>query len=173
MIGVLASLVVSVLPAMPPPGVTCAEGPASCDAAWPPCALVAAAPADDDADGPRDYATPVEVTCPTPAPTATAPACDDDAPVELWRAISRVPGSDRPGTTLGAPRRASHTARVASACGVPAPDGGHFVPTSADPLALPALPSFVLATARSAERPASVTPPARSLAPPDRPPRTV
>ena len=76
MLSLLATLLASAsLPAAPSASITCADGPASCDSAW----VVMGAP-DAERDEPRDYATPAEVECPTPAGKAELGECADEGP---------------------------------------------------------------------------------------------
>jgi hypothetical protein len=159
----LASLVVSLLPAMPSASVTCAEAPASCDGAW-----LLAAPAQA-AEGPVDYATPAEVECPTPPGDGQVGTCDP-TPLDLWYRVSRLPESESGGTTI-APARRARGGSLASSCGAPPPDAGHFAPPAAQPLALYALPTLLADSTPLTLTPDARVLPARALAPPDRPPR--
>src|SRR5580765_5324731 len=137
MLAFLASLVLSALPATPSASVTCVDGPASWDGASVPAALAVAD------DGPRDYATPAEVDCPTPPPgLAAAPECDVTPPPDLWYRVSQFPESERTGSTLTVGHRA-RGGRAASSCGAPPSDSGHLAPPHAQPLALTALPVLV------------------------------
>ena len=105
MLSLLATLLASAsLPAAPSASVTCADGPASCDAAW----VFMGAP-DADRDEPRDYATPAEVECPTPATgEAELGECADEGPFNLWYRMSRFAEPD-PGGVGTAPARRSAT----------------------------------------------------------------
>ena len=163
-------------PAMPSASVTCPGWPASCDAAW-------GALADDDSadgpgqaaadDGPRDYATPAEIDCPTapdaPAQPAAATGECSEAPLNLWYRVSRFPDSEQPpGSLVAAPRHA-HGNRGITSGG--AQDVGHWSAPDVQPVALFALPGIVATGARTHSDFSSRTIPARVLAPPDRPPR--
>ena len=180
MLGLVFTLAVTVMPAMPSAmptmpsaSVTCPGWPASCDGAW------GAAVVDDSADapaqaaindGPRDYATPAEIDCPT-APDAPAVATGEcsEPPLNLWYRVSRFPDSEQPtGSLVAAPRRA-HSNRGITSGG--APDVGHWSAPDVQPVALFALPGLVSAGARNHLDTSSRTIPARVLAPPDRPPR--
>jgi hypothetical protein len=166
----------SALPAMPSASVTCPGWPASCDAAWGTMAVddSASAPSDGAADdGPRDYATPAEVDCPTPPeapaqPPVASGECSEP-PLNLWYRVSRFPESELPsGSLVPAPRRAQSN-RGLSSNG--APDIAHWSAPDLQPLALFALPGLVSTSARTHADVSSRTIPARALAPPDRPPR--
>ena len=161
----------SVVPAMPSASVTCPEWPASCDGA--------AVAVDDSADaaaqaatddGPRDYATPAEIDCPTTpdAPAVATGECSEP-PLNLWYRVSRFPDSEQPtGSLVAAPRRA-HGNRGITSGG--AQDVGRWSAPDVQPLALFALPGIVSTGARNHSDISSRTIPARVLAPPDRPPR--
>jgi len=102
MLSLLVTLLASApLPAAPSASITCADGPASCDSAW----VVMGAPAADR-DEPRDYATPAEVECPTPAGDADLGECADEGPFDLWYRMSRFAQPD-PGGVGSAPARRS------------------------------------------------------------------
>jgi len=177
--GLVFTLAVSVIPAlplvapaMPSASVTCPGWPASCDGAW------GAVAVDDSADapagdGPRDYATPAEVDCPTPpeAPAQPSVATGEcsEPPLNLWYRISRFPDSEQPtGSLVPAPRHARSNRGVSSGG---AQDVGHWSSPDLQPLALFALPGLVSTGARNHSDVSSRTIPARALAPPDRPPR--
>jgi len=181
LLGLVFTLAVSVVPAMPSAvpampsaSVTCPLWPASCDGAWGAMAAdaSAAAPAATN-DGPHDYATPAEVDCPTPPeapaqPSVASGECSEP-PVNLWYRISRFPDSERPPESLvPAPRRARSNRGVSSSG---TQDVGHWSAPDVQPLALFALPGFVSTGARNHSDRSSRTIPARALAPPDRPPR--
>jgi hypothetical protein len=175
MFGLVLSLAVSALPAMPSASVTCPGWPASCDAAW---AIAADAPGDaadatDSDDGPREYATPAEIDCPTPpeAPAQLPVASGEcsEPPLNLWYRVSRFPDSEQPpGSLAPAPRRA-HGGRAVSSSG--ADDVGHLSGPDLHPLALFALPGLIPASARNFANISTRAAPARVLTPPDRPPR--
>ncbi len=114
---------------MPSASVTCPGWPASCDGAWGAVAVDDSADAPAQAatnDGPRDYATPAEVDCPTTpdAPAVATGECSEP-PLNLWYRVSRFPDSEQPtGSLVAAPRRA-HGSRGITSGG--APDVGHLV----------------------------------------------
>jgi len=161
--GLLASVVISLLPAMPSGALTCADGPATCDGA------VVALGARDDDDGPVDYATPAEVECPTPPGADGQTGICDPAPGDLfWFRISRLPDSESGGTTVapGAPSGG----RVPPSCGAP-PEGTRIAPPAGQPIALFAVPTLVPEDSQRTVPPDPRPLPTRALAPPDRPPR--
>jgi hypothetical protein len=177
MLGLVLStlaLAVTAPPAMPSASVTCPGWPASCDGAWANVADDAAADAQEDEDdtGPREYATPVEVDCPTPpeAPATAASGECSEPPVDFWGyRVSRWPDSELPpGSLAPAPRRA-RTGRSVSAGG--APDPGHLSAPDVQLAALCALPGLAPADARERAALTTRTIIARAIAPPDRPPR--
>jgi hypothetical protein len=173
MLGLLTlALTVAAPPAMPSASVTCPGWPASCDGAWQNLADDTLADAQDRNDGPREYATPVEVDCPTPSEAPAAPAaseCDPPPVLDLWYRVSRSPDSELPAGSLApAPRRA-RTTRALSAGG--APDPGHLSAPDVQPAALCALPGLAPADARDRASLTTRTIIARAIAPPDRPPR--
>jgi hypothetical protein len=124
MLGLVLTLAVTLSPAMPSASVTCPGWPASCDGAWgswgttPGDATADAAVANDS---PREYATPVEVDCPTPpepAPVATG-ECSEPPILNLWYRVSRSPDSEAPtGSLAPAPRR-TRAVHLVSAGGRP------------------------------------------------------
>ena len=110
MLSLLVTLLASApLPAAPSASITCADGPASCDSAW----VVMGSPADSDE--PRDYATPAEVECPTPAGDAELGECAPDEgpqrPFDLWYRMSRFAQPD-PGGVGSRSRRAGQPPRT-------------------------------------------------------------
>jgi hypothetical protein len=171
LLGLVFTLAVSIVPAMPSASVTCPGWPASCDGAW---AAVAVDPAQAPADtGPRDYATPAEVDCPSPpeapAPPSLASGECSEPPLNLWYRVSRFPDSEQPtGSFVPAPRGARSNRAVSSGG---ARDVGHWSAPDLQPLALFALPGLAPSGARDRSDVSSRTVPARALAPPDRPPR--
>ena len=179
MLGLVFTLALSIgpampsgVPSMPSASVTCPGWPASCDGAW------GAVVVDDSADaparaatnnGPRDYATPAEIDCPTPpdAPAQPAVATGEcsEPPLNLWYRVSRFPDSERPPESLvPAPRRARSNRGINSGG---TQDVGHWSAPDLQPLALFALPGFVATGARNPSDVSSRTIPARALAPPD------
>lgn len=175
MLGLLFALAVTTPPAMPSASVTCPGWPASCDGAWAPDDT--AAPADGAApdDGPPEYATPVEVDCPTPPEAApddsTASECSEPPLVFFYRYfVSRSPESEAPTGSLGpAPRRARASHGVSARGSQDA--GGHLSAPDLQPLALVALPGLLPGSGRDLHPASTRVVPARALAPPDRPPR--
>jgi hypothetical protein len=165
MLSLLATLLASAsLPAAPSASVTCADGPASCDAAW----VFMAPPAVDPAE-PRDYATPAEVECPTPAGDADLGECANDGPFDLWYRMSRFAEPD-PGGVGTAPARRSVIKISSSSYGAPHDANPRTAP-DAPQLALfavPALPPTDGALDFSTD---ARGPTARPIAPPERPPR--
>ncbi len=174
MLGLVLALAVTAPPAMPSAAVTCPGWPASCDSAWANTADDAPADADSDADSDdslREYATPVEVDCPTPpeVPAVATGECSEPPLLNLWYRVSRSPDSELPpGSLAPAPRRA-RPGRSLTAGG--APDVGHLSGPDVQPAALYALPGLAPVAARSRTDVSTWTIPTRALAPPDRPPR--
>ena len=174
MFGLLFVLAVTAPPAMPSASVTCPGWPASCDGAWAPDVAPPAGGAASD-DGPPEYATPVEVDCPTPPEAAPADSsasgeCSEPPLVFFYRYfVSRSPESEAPtGTLAPAPRRARASHGV-SARGTE--DVGHLSAPDLQPLALVALPALLPGSGRNLREASTRVIPARALAPPDRPPR--
>lgn len=174
MFGLLLALAVTAPPAMPSASVTCPGWPASCDGAWAPDDAAAATQPDD---GPREYATPVEVDCPTPPEAAPADSsasgeCSEPPLALFYRYfVSRTPESEAPtGSLAPAPRRAraSHGLSARGAQDV----GGHLSAPDVQPLALVALPDLTPGSERGLHEGSARAIPTRALAPPDRPPRT-
>ena len=166
MLSLLVTLLASApLPAAPSASITCADGPASCDSAW----VVMGAPAADR-DEPRDYATPAEVECPTPAGDADLGECADEGPFDLWYRMSRFAQPD-PGGVGSAPARRSAAAKITgSSYGAPhdvSPRTGPDAPQ----LALFALPALPPTGGTPDFSPDARGPTARPIAPPERPPR--
>jgi hypothetical protein len=164
------ALAVTAPPPMPSASVTCPSWPASCDGAWANVADAAPADARDD-EGPREYATPVEIDCPTPpeAPATASGECSEP-PVDFWGyCVSRSADSELPAGSLApAPRRA-RVAHGLSAGGAPHP--GHLSAPDVQPAALCALPGLAPADAHDRAAMTTQTIVARAIAPPDRPPR--
>lgn len=174
MFGLLFALAVSAPPAMPSASVTCPGWPASCDGAWAPDDLAPAGGAADD--GPPQYATPVEIDCPTPpdaTPTDSTASgeCSEPPLVFFYRYfVSRSPESEAPtGSLAPAPRRArpSHGVSARGTEDV----GGHLSAPDLQPLALVALPGLLPGSEHHLHESSARVIPARALAPPDRPPR--
>ncbi len=183
MLGLVFTLVVTAMPAMPSgvpampsASVTCPGWPASCDGAW---GAVAADDSDDAPaqaatnDGARDYATPAEIDCPTtpdaPAQPWVATGECSEPPLNLWYRISRFPDSEQPtGSLVAGPRRAHSNRGITSGS---AQDVGRWSAPEVQPVALFALPGIVSTGGRNHSDISSRTIPARVLAPPDRPPR--
>jgi hypothetical protein len=157
--------------ATPSAAVTCADEPTSHLGAW---VLAEEADADSDADQGPVYATPAEVECPTPRGGAASPGdatCEETPPPDLWYRVSSAAAGEQVMNTL-VPGRRARPGRPALAAAGSAPDhrqlmpAPHFQPVAlcAVPLLLPSDPSVQVSRS-------SQTPPARILAPPDRPPR--
>ena len=148
MLSLLATLLVSApLMAAPSASVTCADGPASCDAAW----VFMGAP-DADRDEPRDYATPAEVECPTPATGEDALGeCAYEGPLDLWYRMSRFAEPD-PGAVGTAPARRSAIKISGSSYGVPH-DASQRTAPDAPQMALFAVPALTRPTAHPISAP--------------------
>jgi hypothetical protein len=167
MLGLVLSLVVSAAPAMPSAAVTCPGWPATCDGA----SIASTDTGDGDDSGPRDYATPAEVDCPTPSDAPIASGECESPPLDLWYRVSRLPDSERPNGSLApSPRRAR--AGHGSSCGGGPTDPGHLTMSDLQPLALFALHDLRPQSVRSGYLRDTQALPLRTLAPPDRPPRT-
>jgi len=156
------------LPAAPSASVTCADGPASCDSAWP---LAVAGAQDADEDDAPEYATPVEVDCPAPPqpPAVAASGECSDAPLNLWYRVSRLPESELPAGRL-APASARR-ARGATVARSHVPDVGQISKLTVQPAAPRALAALIPAASRRHDEGRTQILPTRALAPPDRPPR--
>jgi hypothetical protein len=170
LLGLVFTLAASFVPAMPSASVTCPGWPASCDGAWGAIAADDAAPSND---GPRDYATPAEVDCPSPPeapaqPSVASGECSEP-PLNLWYRISRFPDSEQPPGSLVPASRGARSNHALSSNG--ARDVGHWSAPDVQPLALFALPGLAPSDARDRSDVSSRAVPARALAPPDRPPR--
>ena len=166
MFSLLPALLASALTAPPSAAsITCADGPASCDPAW-----VAMGGPRPDRDEPRDYATPVEVECPSVGDSDMG-ECADEAPFDLWYRMSRFAEPD-PGGVGAAPARRGPAAKAhaSPSCGVPRDVG---TPTAHDgpPIALFALPALPPTDGAPDFSPDARGPTARPVAPPERPPR--
>ena len=175
MLGLLFALAVTAPPAMPSASVTCPGWPASCDGAWAPDDVAAGTPTGGAAneDGPPEYATPVEIDCPTPPEAApddsSASGECSEPPLNLWYRVSRFPESELPAGRL-APA-ASRRARGRTAVTAGLPDVGQISKLTVQPIALQALPALFPTAARRQDEGRTQILPARALAPPDRPPR--
>ncbi|HVV15837.1 MAG TPA: hypothetical protein VHH90_01435 [Polyangia bacterium] len=168
MLALAFTFAATALAGAPSASVTCADGPASCDGSWP--APVAFAADSDQDDGPPEYATPVEVDCPEPpqAPPVLASGECSEAPGAFWYRVSRYPESELPAGRLTPSTRRAHSAGTAAG-GLP--DVGHFTKSMTQPVALVALPALFPVLARRFDHTCAQALPARTLAPPDRPPR--
>jgi hypothetical protein len=165
MLSLLATLLASAsLPAVPSASVTCADGPASCDAAW-----VFMAPPAADRGEPRDYATPAEVECPTSSGSAELGECANEGPFDLWYRMSRFAEPD-PGGVGTAPARRSVTKIVSSSYGAPHDANPRTAP-DAPQLALFAVPALPPTDGVPDFSTDARGPAARPIAPPERPPR--
>jgi hypothetical protein len=172
MLGLVLSLVVSSVPTMPSAAVTCPGWPATCDGAAVPLVASAGDRDDGDADGPREYATPAEIDCPTPL-AASGPIASgecDGAPLDLWYRVSRLPDSERPAGSLTPTPRRSRAGHGSASGGGPA-DPGQLSAPDVKPAALFAQHDFVATEGRAIFVRSTDALPARVVAPPDRPPR--
>ncbi|HVV48177.1 MAG TPA: hypothetical protein VHO06_00825 [Polyangia bacterium] len=169
-LGLVLALAASAPPAMPSAAVTCPGWPASCDGAW--GAMADDAPAGSNDDGPREYATPAEIDCPTPseAPPAAVGECSEPPLLNLWYRVSRSPDSEMPAGSLAPAPRRTRGAHLVSAGGTH-DVGGHLSPPQLQPLALVALPGLAPGDGRDFSTVSTRAIPARAIAPPDRPPR--
>jgi hypothetical protein len=176
MLALAFTFAATALAAAPSASVTCADGPASCDAAWAAPVAFAADSQDDDDGGPAEYATPAEVDCPEPPqPPALTPSgeCSEAPAVALnffWYRVSRYPESELPAGRL-APTSGSRRAHAAKTIRGGLPDAGQITKLTVQPIALTALPALFPAASRRLDDTSTQALPARALAPPDRPPR--
>ncbi|HZL20915.1 MAG TPA: hypothetical protein VFG23_24490 [Polyangia bacterium] len=172
MLGLVLSLVVSAVPTVPSAAVSCPGWPATCDGAALPLAASTGDGDEGDGAGPREYATPAEIDCPTP-PVANGPIASgecDGAPLDLWYRVSRLPDSERPaGSLMPMPRR-SRAAHGSASGGRPA-DPGQLSAPDLKPAVLFAPHDFVATVGRGLFVRSTDALPARVVAPPDRPPR--
>jgi hypothetical protein len=173
--GLVLTLLVSATPAQASASATCADEPASCDAAG----LTQAAGDDDDDGGdlvelPRRYATPAVIDCRLPAVPAvmqTLVGECDGTPRDTYYRASRDPESEQSGRTLVAAPQDRDPRHGPPAChGVP-PEGVDLPLSPAQPLALFALPDLVLAAADAQPPAQAFLLPSRTTDPPERPPR--
>jgi len=150
--------------------VTCADGPASCDAA---AVWLAPLAADGDDDAPL-YATPAVVDCPAPAVPAvlqTLVGECDGTPLDFAYRASRYPESEQARGSLAPGKQGRERHSGIAACDRVPPAGAVLTLSPVQPVALFALPALVLAT-RDAPPPAHVfTLVFRATDPPERPPR--
>ena len=152
----------------PSAAVTCADEPTSHLGSW----FLAEAQAEDDAAGAGPvYATPAEVECPTPVAGGLLgdATCEETPPPDLWYRVSSAAAGEQVMNTL-APGRRAHAGRPALAAGS-APDHRQLTPPDFQPVALCALPTLLTSDPIVQVSRSSQIPPARILAPPDRPPR--
>ena len=167
---VLSALVSAAAPAPPSASVTCADGPASCDAAaaWQRDAR------DDHAidQGPRRYATPAVIDCRAPlVPRVlqTLVGECDGTPRDASYRTSRYPESEQSGgSVLPAGRERRPT--LAACHGVPG-NGAVLTIDSVQPLALFAVPAAVLQPGQSLLGDSPPPPGTRTSDPLERPPR--
>jgi hypothetical protein len=113
------------------------------------------------------------VECPTPALGSLVlgdATCDETPPPDLWYRISTPGASERATSTITSGRR-SHAGRAALSAGAPSPDSRSIAPPDFQPVALCAVPVLLPSGLHSGVLVRSDAPPARTLAPPDRPPR--
>jgi hypothetical protein len=165
---VVSALVSAAAPApAPSASVTCADGPASCDAAadW-------QRDGDVVADGPHRYATPAVIDCRAPlVPRVlqTLVGECDGTPRDASYRTSRYPESEQSaGSVLPAGRDRRPT--LAACHGVPA-KGGVLTIDSVQPLALFAVPAVALQPGDSPLGESPPRPRSRTSDPLERPPR--
>jgi hypothetical protein len=180
MLGLVISVLVSAAPGgMPSAGVSCADGPASCDAAWGAVADDSDADADADAgDGTlaaRDYATPAVIECPSPVVPAVLQVmfgeCDG-TPRDAWYRVSRYPESEQGAGAFVTRGRERVRTSISTCSGLPPEGSDLLTPTgSPQPLATVALPDLLPPTAGWSATGAAIQVPTRTLDPPDRPPQ--
>src|SRR5215471_8244168 len=119
MLGLVVTLLASAVPAQPPASLTCAEGPASCDA--PTGSLWTPAPAPAPEAGPRLYATPAVIDCrvtAVPAVLQTLVGECDGIPRDASYRVSRYPESEDRGVAITPVRQTREARKVASCDGV-------------------------------------------------------
>jgi hypothetical protein len=160
MLGLVVSLITSIVPALP---VTVA----TCDVDSPACEALAARLDDGDA-ATRDYATPAEIDCRSPLATFID-ECDGTMIYDASYRASRSPESEQVTRALLPSRRERHRA-VSSCDGLP-PKGGELTLSDAQPLAVTATPGLLIFEVRALEPRAVVLLASRFGDPPDRPPR--
>ena len=122
-----------------------------------------------DRDEPRDYATPAEVECPTPAGKAELGECANEGPSTCGTGCRASPRPD-PGGVGTAPARRSATRITGSSYGAPHDASSRPGPDAPQValFALPALPPTDGVPDFSSD---ARGPTARPIAPPERPPR--
>jgi hypothetical protein len=162
MMGLVMSLVAAATPVLPAAGLTCAEGPSSCDLA--PLAL---------ARPRQEFATPAVIDCRSPLvpivlSTLVGECTGTPHDASYW--TSRYPESEE-SQTLAPATRGERRGGVAACDGLP--QRLPALPLSdAQPLAVVATPSTVLLVATASTVPATLVElPSRLGDPPDRPPR--
>jgi hypothetical protein len=141
MLGLIVSLLASAVPAFPSASVTCADGPASCDAA----SVSLAAPAPAPVEAPRVYATPAVIDCRgTVVPTVlqTLVGECDGVPRDASYRVSRYPENEDSGLAM-TPARQARDARPATSCDGLPPAGGDLTVSSIQPIALFAVPMLI------------------------------
>ncbi len=179
MIGIVVALIAALPGSASAPAIwaadpACDQGPSACDIA------AVMADADGDAapstDEPR-YATQAIIDCPSPLvadarPGAAGGECDG-TPFDASYRASRDPESERTPGSLRPARRERSNAGVRAACTGSPGEGrdGTVNPTPAQPMALFALPSFLVfpSSRISVDTPAAF--PSRGRRPLERPPR--
>jgi hypothetical protein len=179
MLGLVITMLVSASQAMPSAGVSCADGPASCDAALGAGTGADAdrgvAGSDADVELPRRYATPAVIDCRAPVVPAVLQTlvgeCDGgSSPRDAWYRVSRYPESEEAAGTVAPPRERGRD--VASCRGLP-PEGRDLLTTAApgQPVALCAVPRLPAPASRLGTPAATFQIQSRDADPPDRPPR--
>lgn len=189
MLGLVISLLVAI-PASPvSASITCPQGPASCDAAAEPIAVVESSNRHDRlaSAGSEGYATPAVIDCRVPvvSPVLLTLVGECDGATQItsrpmadvtdasYRA-SRYPESERPSGTLGPRRRdAGNKAnvKISTCTGVPSEGGLTIAPTHTQPLALFSLPNLPPQESFTVSTPVDLLPPSGQLHPLERPPR--
>lgn len=144
----------------------------ACTAGGPACEAAAQA----EVEAPI-FATPAEVDCPAvtaPSPATVQVRVEDCSPpsIDFRYRVSRSPESERPPGALR-PQRARRNVRLIAACtGLPMQRGSSLAPSTAQPIAMYAVPGLRPPVARNATFEWSPDGPARTLEPLDRPPRS-
>ena len=161
MLALVASLVVSLAPALPVPVAACGEDSPTCDA-----------PTTGDRGGERDYATPAIVACRSSAAPFDLGTFVGECEGTLYDAsyrVSRSPESHEVTRALLPASRARR--RAVSACDGLPPKGGDLTLPATQPLAVSETSRLVLTATRTPWPRAQLELPSRFGDPPDRPPR--
>jgi hypothetical protein len=123
------------------------------------------------------FATPAEVDCPAasaPSPASAQPGGEDCSPptFDFRYRVSRSPESERPPGALRPQRSRRNVGTIAACTGLPVQRGSSLAPSTAQPIAMYAVPALRPPAARSATFEWSPGGAARTLEPLDRPPRS-